>query len=155
MKRALFAAIAAAVLAAAASADLVSLVSGKKYQGAVIEWGGVVVDVGAAASVMRLLASDDGASWTALAETPAGPAGRRWLRTAEGDGRFVRIEVRAAAPPILRADHTNPRPVRRAPLHATIVTGSRPPRKISRIFEPSPKPSQMTVTGISADFGIG
>ena len=72
--------------------------------GAVIEWGGVVVDVGADAPVMRLLASDDGASWTALAETPAGPAGRRWLRTAEGDGRFVRIEVRGAAPPILRAD---------------------------------------------------
>lgn len=39
MKRALFAFIAAAMLSTAASADLVSLVSGKKYQGAVIEWG--------------------------------------------------------------------------------------------------------------------
>ena len=72
--------------------------------GAVAEWGGVRVDAGADAPAMRLLASDDGARWTALAETPAGPAGRRWLRTAEGDGRFARIEVRGAAPPMLRAE---------------------------------------------------
>ena len=36
-----------------------------------------------------------------------------------------------------------------------MVTGSMQPSKINRIFEPSPKPSQITVTGISADFGIG
>ena len=36
-----------------------------------------------------------------------------------------------------------------------MVTGIMQPRKISRIFEPSPKPSQITVTGISADFGSG
>ena len=36
-----------------------------------------------------------------------------------------------------------------------IVTGSMQPRKISRIFEPSPRPSHRIVTGMSADFGIG
>ena len=56
---------------------------------------------------------------------------------------------------MLRADQTSTCSLPRAPLKAPIVTGSMQPRKISRIFEPSPKPSQSTVTGISADFGIG
>jgi len=45
--------------------------------------------------------------------------------------------------------------VLRAPLKALNVTGSMQPTKISTIFEASPKPSHSTMTGISADFGIG
>ena len=56
---------------------------------------------------------------------------------------------------MLRADQISTRSLPRAPLNAPSVTGSMQPRKISRIFEPSPKPSHSTVTGISADFGIG
>ena len=56
---------------------------------------------------------------------------------------------------MLRADQTSTCSLERAPLKAPIVTGSMQPRKISRIFEPLPKPSHSTVTGISADFGIG
>ena len=56
---------------------------------------------------------------------------------------------------MLRADQTSTCSLARAPLKAPMVTGSMQPRKISRIFEPSPKPSQITVTGISADFGSG
>ena len=43
----------------------------------------------------------------------------------------------------------------RAPLNAPRVTSSMQPRKIRRIWEPSPNPSQITVTGIRADFGNG
>ena len=56
---------------------------------------------------------------------------------------------------MLRADHTSARSLPRAPLNAPTVTGSMQPRKMSRIFEPSPSPSQRMVTGMSADFGIG
>jgi hypothetical protein len=56
---------------------------------------------------------------------------------------------------MLRADHTSAWSLDRAPLKAPSVIGSMQPRKISRIFEPSPKPSHSTVTGMSADFGIG
>ena len=70
-------------------------------------------------------------------------------------GTTTSHSMRRRPAPMLRADHTNARSVPRAPLNAPIVTGSMQPRKISRIFEPSPNPSQITVTGISADFGIG
>ena len=56
---------------------------------------------------------------------------------------------------MLRADQTSVCSLERAPLKAPMVTGIMQPRKISRIFEPLPKPSQITVTGISADFGSG
>ena len=56
---------------------------------------------------------------------------------------------------MLRADQTSTCSLERAPLKAPTVTGSMQPRKMSRILEPSPKPSQITVTGISADFGSG
>ena len=54
-----------------------------------------------------------------------------------------------------RADHSSTGSLPRAPLNAPIVTGSMQPKKINRIFEPSPKPSQNAVTGMSADFGSG
>ena len=70
-------------------------------------------------------------------------------------GSTTSHSMRSRLAPMLRADQTSVCSLPRAPLKAPIVTGSMQPRKISRIFEPSPKPSQITVTGISADFGIG
>ena len=70
-------------------------------------------------------------------------------------GTTTSHSMRRRLAPMLRADHTSTCSLERAPLKAPIVTGSMQPRKISRILEPSPKPSQITVTGISADFGSG
>ena len=70
-------------------------------------------------------------------------------------GNTTSRSTRRREAPMLRADQTSTRSLPRAPLKAPSVTGSMQPRKISRIFEPSPKPSHSTVTGISADFGIG
>jgi hypothetical protein len=69
------------------------------------EWGGLVVDFAdaAAAPGSRLLASDDGARWILHATEPGGTGSRRWLRTADGEGRFARIEFAAGtAPPVVR-----------------------------------------------------
>jgi hypothetical protein len=74
------------------------------------EWGGAIVDFagagaqawpnarasaagGAPAPACRVLASDDGARWTLLAEESAGGGGRRWLGAGERESRFVRIEL--------------------------------------------------------------
>ena len=70
-------------------------------------------------------------------------------------GTTTSHSMRRRFAPMLRADHTSTCSLERAPLKAPMVTGSMQPRKISRIFEPLPKPSHSTVTGISADFGIG
>src|SRR5262249_48692035 len=56
------------------------------------EWGGFVVDFGDTATATRLLASEDGVAWRALAEDSGGNGTRRWLRTSDGEGRFARIE---------------------------------------------------------------
>ena len=70
-------------------------------------------------------------------------------------GSTTSHSMRRRLAPMLRADHTSAWSLERAPLKAPSVIGSMQPRKIRRIFEPSPKPSQITVTGIRADFGIG
>ena len=70
-------------------------------------------------------------------------------------GTTTSHSMRRRLAPMLRADQTSAWSLPRAPLKAPSVTGSMQPRKISRILEPSPKPSHSTVTGISADFGIG
>ncbi len=63
------------------------------------EWGGAVVDFGGAgAPASRLLGSDDGEHWKLLAQTPAGAGHRIWLRTAEGEGRFARVELHSDDP---------------------------------------------------------
>ena len=56
---------------------------------------------------------------------------------------------------MLRADQISTCSAPRAPLNALSVIGSMQPMKISTIFEALPKPSHSTMTGISADFGIG
>jgi len=70
-------------------------------------------------------------------------------------GTTTSHSMRSRFAPMLRADQTKACSLERAPLNAPMVTGSMQPRKISKIFEPLPKPSHSTVTGISADFGIG
>ena len=70
-------------------------------------------------------------------------------------GTTTSHSMRSREAPMLRADQTSACSLDLAPLKAPVVTGSMQPRKISRIFEPLPKPSHSTVTGISADFGIG
>ncbi len=81
--------------------------------GALREWGGLALDFapGGSAPPSRVLASDDGESWTVLAEDLgdlAGDAGgsaenlggtseRRWLRTGEAESRFARLELPAGA----------------------------------------------------------
>ena len=72
--------------------------------GTTAEWGGVTIETGDATPAMRLLASDDGARWTTLAEAAPGPAGSRWLETADGDGRFARIAFLGPAPPVSRVE---------------------------------------------------
>jgi len=65
--------------------------------GARREWGGLAVDfAGDRAPPARVLASDDGARWTRLAEDPGGPGAARWLRTGEAESRFVRLELDAS-----------------------------------------------------------
>ena len=70
-------------------------------------------------------------------------------------GTTTSHNMRSRLAPMQRADQISVRSAARAPLKAPMVTGIMQPRKMSRIFEPSPKPSQITVTGMSADFGIG
>ena len=66
--------------------------------GRVCEWGGLAVDfAGGRAPASRVLASDDGARWTPLAEDPGGPGASRWLRTGEAESRFARLELAAGA----------------------------------------------------------
>jgi hypothetical protein len=63
------------------------------------EWGGLAVDfAGGPAPACRLLASDDGERWRTLAEAPAGGPARQWLRTAEGEGRWLRLALAAPTP---------------------------------------------------------
>ena len=70
--------------------------------GALRELGGLVVQyAGQVAPASRLLASDDGATWRAVAEDPGGAGSRRWLRSGEIEARCLRLEVAASA--------TNPR----------------------------------------------
>ena len=64
----------------------------------------MTIETGDATPAMRLLASDDGAHWTTLAEAAPGPAGSRWLETADGDGRFARIAFLGPAPPVSRVE---------------------------------------------------
>lgn len=72
--------------------------------GRTAEWGGVVVDFAGEPVDCRLLASDDGASWTPLAES-SGHGGRCWLRTADGEGRLARLEfAKGSSPRVTRAD---------------------------------------------------
>ena len=70
-------------------------------------------------------------------------------------GSTTSHSTRARLAPRLRADQISTCSVPRAPLKALRVTGSMQPTKITTIFEASPKPSHNTMTGISADFGIG
>ncbi|HZJ70271.1 MAG TPA: discoidin domain-containing protein, partial [Planctomycetota bacterium] len=58
------------------------------------EWGGLVVEAAGddGAPRMRLTASDDGTHWTTLLEAPAAADGRQWLRTADAEGRYARVE---------------------------------------------------------------
>ncbi|HWP65811.1 MAG TPA: discoidin domain-containing protein [Candidatus Limnocylindria bacterium] len=62
--------------------------------GASREWGGLVVRAAGrrGAPAMRLAASEDGTHWTTLADAAPSPLARQWLRTADGDGRFARLE---------------------------------------------------------------
>ncbi len=62
------------------------------------ECGGLLVDFAeASAPACRVLASEDGASWTGLAETKARPGARHWLRTGETDARLLRLALAAGA----------------------------------------------------------
>ncbi len=70
-------------------------------------------------------------------------------------GTTTSHNMRKRFAPMPRADQTRACSLERAPLKAPMVTGSMQPRKMSKIFEPLPKPSHSTVTGISADFGMG
>lgn len=56
------------------------------------DWGGLVVGFanGTPPTRLRVLGSDDGSTWTPLAENPAVTT-REWLRTGESDARFVRL----------------------------------------------------------------
>ena len=69
------------------------------------ECGGLLVDFAeaSAAPACRVLASEDGVHWTALAETKAGPGARRWLRTGETDARFLRLALAAGAAGVTHA----------------------------------------------------
>jgi F5/8 type C domain len=62
--------------------------------GRVVEWGGLAVDFGGdgVTPACRLLASDDGVRWVALADDHGGATGRRWLRS-ETESRFARLEL--------------------------------------------------------------
>lgn len=66
------------------------------------EWGGLVVDyqTNQEAPEAQLLSSDDGSTWTAVATTPRTPGARQWLRTADGEGRYVRVLFPSGAAPI-------------------------------------------------------
>jgi hypothetical protein len=58
------------------------------------EWGGLVVEAAgdAGAPPMRLAISDDGTRWIPLLTAPASSESRQWLRTADADGRYARLE---------------------------------------------------------------
>jgi len=65
------------------------------------EIGGVVIDFGGAAfdaPSARLFGSEDGAAWSLLAQQPASPSPRVWLRTDEGEARHLRIELKSREP---------------------------------------------------------
>ena len=76
-------------------------------------------------------------------------------RSGSALGTTTSHSIRSRLAPMLRADQTSTCSEDRAPLKAPMVTGSMQPRKISRIFDVSPKPSHSAVTGMSADFGSG
>ncbi len=62
------------------------------------EWGGVVIAVAAGSMpAIRVSASDDGARWTPLADQPAEPATRVWIRTGEAESRWIRLELGTSA----------------------------------------------------------
>ena len=68
------------------------------------EWGGIVLDLAGPSPAVKLLASDDGNAWTALAEAPSSAANGVWLRTADGEGRYARVEFApGSAPTVSRA----------------------------------------------------
>jgi hypothetical protein len=63
------------------------------------EWGGLAVDfTGGAPPACRLLESDDGERWRSVADAPAGGPARQWLRTAEGEGRWLRLALTGPTP---------------------------------------------------------
>lgn len=63
------------------------------------EWGGVVVDLVEPCPGVKLFASDDGEAWTPLVEAPSSDDCGVWLRTADGEGRYARLEFAAGSTP--------------------------------------------------------
>src|SRR5690348_14843901 len=70
-------------------------------------------------------------------------------------GTTTSQSTRRRLAPRLLADQTSACSHERAPLYDATVTGIMQPRKMSKIFDPSPKPSHSTVIGMSADLGSG
>lgn len=68
------------------------------------EWGGVVLDLADSCPGAKLFGSDDGTTWTELAETPSSTAHAVWLRTGDGEGRYAKLLFApGSAPTVIRA----------------------------------------------------
>jgi hypothetical protein len=63
------------------------------------EWGGAVVDLAGPCPGVKLLASDDGKTWTQLANAPDSSVHGVWLRTPDGEGRYARLEFAPGSTP--------------------------------------------------------
>jgi len=68
------------------------------------EWGGVVVDLADSFPGAKLFGSDDGNTWTELAEAKSGAARAVWLRTSDGEGRYLKLVFTpGSTPTVIRA----------------------------------------------------
>jgi len=92
------------------------------------EFGGVVIDFAATVVACRLLASDDGTQWTELAHTAAQQTSRAWLRTADGEARFARIQFDAGAMPGVVHVDVVPLELAVSPARYTSAAARRAPR---------------------------
>jgi hypothetical protein len=92
------------------------------------EWGGVVVTFADACPGVRLWGSDDATTWTALAEAPAGAKRRVWLRTAEGEGRYLRLGFAAGSMPVVARVRVVPLELALAPARYAAALARSAPR---------------------------
>jgi hypothetical protein len=94
------------------------------------EWGGLVLDFADPPGDRphRLLSSEDGTHWKLVAEEIPGPGARFWIRTADAEGRYARLEFPPGSSPRVLHCHIVP-----------LVRAVSPARYITKVAREAPR----------------
>jgi hypothetical protein len=92
------------------------------------EWGGVVIELADSCPGAKLFGSDDGKTWTELAEARSSAAHSLWLRTGDGEGRYAKLEFAPASTPTVIRARVVPLELAVAPSRHMTVLARKAPR---------------------------